>query len=63
MKETMKTKKRKSARYALPKGFVEHGYPKDLSYHMTSKNMMDNKNPSCGYQNKRSLRIMVAQFM
>jgi predicted RNA-binding Zn-ribbon protein involved in translation (DUF1610 family) len=25
-------------------------YPKDSKYHMTSKNMMGRKNPSCGYQ-------------
>jgi predicted RNA-binding Zn-ribbon protein involved in translation (DUF1610 family) len=43
-------KKRKWARYALPKGFAEHGYPKDSNYHMTSQNMMGRKNPSCGYQ-------------
>jgi hypothetical protein len=49
-KETMRTKKRKWARYALPEGFAERGYPKDLSYRMTRKNMMGRKNPSCGYQ-------------
>jgi hypothetical protein len=50
MKKTTRTKKRKWARYALPKGFAERGYPKDSNYHMTSKNMMGRKNPSCGYQ-------------
>jgi hypothetical protein len=50
MKETMRTKKRKWARYALPEGFAEREYPKDLSYPMTSKNMMGRKNLSCGYQ-------------
>jgi predicted RNA-binding Zn-ribbon protein involved in translation (DUF1610 family) len=43
-------KRRKWARYALPEGFAEHGYPKDSSYHMTSKNTMGRKNPSCGYE-------------
>jgi hypothetical protein len=50
MKEIMRTRKRKYARYALPEGFAERGYPKDLSCHMTSKNMMGRKNPRCGYQ-------------
>jgi hypothetical protein len=43
-------KKRKWVRYALLEGFAEHGYPKDSSYHMTSKNTMGRKNPSCDYQ-------------
>jgi hypothetical protein len=46
----MRTSKKKWARYALPEGFAERGYPKDLSCHMTSKNMMGRKNPSCGYE-------------
>jgi hypothetical protein len=50
MKETMRTKKRKWEHYALSEGFAELGYPKDLSYHMASKNMMGHKNPSCSYQ-------------
>jgi hypothetical protein len=50
MKKTMRKKKTKWARYALPKGFAERGYPKDSNYHMTSPNMMVCKNPSCGYQ-------------
>jgi hypothetical protein len=43
-------KKKKWARYALPKGFAERGYPNDSSYRMTSKNMMGCRNASCGYQ-------------
>jgi hypothetical protein len=46
MKETMKTKKKKWGRYALPEGFTECRYPRDLSYHTTSKNMMGHKNPN-----------------
>jgi hypothetical protein len=50
MKETMKTKKKKWGRYALPTGFTERRYPKVLSYHTTSKNMMGRRNPNYGYQ-------------
>jgi hypothetical protein len=49
MKEIMRTKKKNWAHYALLEGFAEHGYPEDLSYRMTNKNMMDHKNPSYGY--------------
>jgi hypothetical protein len=50
MKEIMRTTKNKWGRYALPKGFAEHRYPKGLNYRTTNKNMMDHKNPSYGYQ-------------
>jgi hypothetical protein len=50
MKETMKTKKKKWGRYALPEGFAERMYPRDLSCHTTSKNMMGHKSPNYGYQ-------------
>jgi hypothetical protein len=49
--ETTRMKRRKWGHYALPEGFVERGYPKDSSYHTTSKNMMGLKNPDYGYQN------------
>jgi hypothetical protein len=50
MKETMKTKKKKWGRYALPEGFAEHRYPRVLSYRTTSTNMMGHKNLNYGYQ-------------
>jgi hypothetical protein len=43
-------KRRKWGRYVLPEGFAEHGYPKDSSYHTTSRNMMSRKIPDYGYQ-------------
>jgi hypothetical protein len=46
----MKMTKKRWARYALPAGFAKRGYPKDLSYHMISKNMTDRKNLPYGYQ-------------
>jgi hypothetical protein len=49
-KEIMTTRKQRWGRYALPIGFTERKYPKDLSYLTTSKNTMDRKNPNCGYQ-------------
>jgi hypothetical protein len=49
-KKIMKMTKKRWARYALPAGFAEHGYPKDSSCHMISKNMMGRKNPRYGYQ-------------
>jgi hypothetical protein len=48
--ENYKDEEKEMARYALPEGLVERGYPRDSNYHMTSKNMMGCKNPSCGYQ-------------
>jgi hypothetical protein len=50
MKKTTRMKRRKWARYALPEGFREREYPKDSSYHTTSRNMMGRKNPSYGCQ-------------
>jgi hypothetical protein len=38
------------ARYALPAGFAECGYPKDSSSHTISKNMIGCKNPRYGCQ-------------
>jgi NADH:ubiquinone oxidoreductase subunit E len=49
-KKIMKTTKKRWARYALPEGFAERGYPKDSSCHTISKSMMDQKNPRYGYQ-------------
>jgi hypothetical protein len=49
-KKIMKTTKKRWARYALPEGFAERGYPKDSSCHTISKSMMDHKNPRYGYQ-------------
>jgi hypothetical protein len=50
MKKTMKTKEKKWERHALPAGFARRMYPKVLSYHTTSKNMMDRKNLNYGGQ-------------
>jgi hypothetical protein len=47
--ENYEDEEKEMARYALPEGFTERGYPKDSNYHMTNKNMMGRKNPSCGY--------------
>jgi hypothetical protein len=49
-KKTMKTMKKRWARHALHAGFAERGYPKDSTYHMTTKNMMGRKNQRYGYQ-------------
>jgi hypothetical protein len=49
-KKIMKMTKKKWARYALPEGFAERGYPKDSSCHTINKSMMDHKNPNYGYQ-------------
>jgi hypothetical protein len=49
-KKIMKTTKKRWARYALPEGFAERGYPNDSNCHTISKSMMDHKNPCCGYQ-------------
>jgi hypothetical protein len=49
-KKTMKTMKKRWARYALPAGFAEREYPKDSSYHTINKNMMGRKNPHYGYR-------------
>jgi hypothetical protein len=50
MKEIMRTRKHTWGRYALPIGFAECKYPKDLSYLTTSKSMTDHRNPNYGYQ-------------
>jgi hypothetical protein len=47
-KETMRTRKQRWGRYALPIGFIEHKYPKDSNYLTISKNTMDHRNPSYG---------------
>jgi hypothetical protein len=48
-KKIMRTMKKRCARYALPEGFAELEYPKDLNYHTISKSMMDHKNINYGY--------------
>jgi hypothetical protein len=48
--ENYEDKEKEMGALCLPEGFAERGYPKDSNYHMTSKNMMGRKNPSCGYQ-------------
>jgi hypothetical protein len=49
-KKITKTMKKRWVRYALPAGFVECEYPKDLSYRTIRKNMMVHKNPGYGCQ-------------
>jgi hypothetical protein len=49
-KKTMKTMKKRWARYALPEGFAEREYPKDSNCHTISKSMMGRTNPDYGYQ-------------
>jgi hypothetical protein len=49
-KKITKITKKRWARYALPEGFTERGYPKDSSCYTISKSMMDRKNPRYGYQ-------------
>jgi hypothetical protein len=49
-KKIMRTTKKRWARYALPEGFAERKYPKDLNYHTINKSMMGHKNLNCGYQ-------------
>jgi hypothetical protein len=49
-KKIMRTTKKRWARYALPEGFAEREYPKDLNYHTISKSMMGHKNLNFGYQ-------------
>jgi hypothetical protein len=49
-KKIMKMMKKRWARYALPEGFAECGYPKDSNYHTISKSMMGHKNLDYGYQ-------------
>jgi hypothetical protein len=49
-KKTMRTMKRRWARYALPEGFAEHEYLKDSNYHTTSRSMMGHKSLGYSYQ-------------
>jgi NADH:ubiquinone oxidoreductase subunit E len=49
-KKITKAMKKRWARYALPEGFAERGYPKDSSCHTINKIMMGHKNPRYGYQ-------------
>jgi hypothetical protein len=49
-KKTTKTTKKRWVCYALPAGFAEREYPKDLSYRTIRKNMMARKNPRYGCQ-------------
>jgi hypothetical protein len=46
----MRTMKKRWACYALPEGFAEREYPKDLNCHMISKSTMGHKNLNYGYQ-------------
>jgi hypothetical protein len=46
----MRMTKTRWAHYALPKGFAEHEYPKDLNYHTINKTTMGHKNLNCGDQ-------------
>jgi hypothetical protein len=50
MSMTMKTRKSRWGRHALPAGFAEHKYPKDSSYLTINRNTKDRKRPSHGYQ-------------
>jgi hypothetical protein len=54
MKETMRTKKQRWGRRALPTGFAKHN-PRDLNYLTTSKSMMDHRNPNHGCQTTSKL--------
>jgi hypothetical protein len=49
-KKITKTAKRRWVRCALPAGFAEREYLKDLSYRTIKKNMMARKNPRYGCQ-------------
>jgi hypothetical protein len=49
-KKIMRTMKKRWARHALPEGFAEREYPKDLNFHTISKSMMGHKNLNYGYQ-------------
>jgi hypothetical protein len=46
----MRTTKKRWAHYALPEGFAEREYPKNLNYHTISKSTMGHKNLKCVYQ-------------
>jgi hypothetical protein len=46
----MRTTQKRWARYALPEGFAEREYPKDLNCHTISKSTTGRKNLNCGYQ-------------
>jgi hypothetical protein len=49
-KKIKRTTKKRWAHYALPEGFAEHEYPKNLNFHTISKSTMGQKNPNYGYQ-------------
>jgi hypothetical protein len=49
-KKIMRTTKMRWARYALPEGFAEGEYPKDLNYYMINKSMVGHRNLNYGYQ-------------
>jgi hypothetical protein len=48
--ENYEDDEKEMARYALPEGFTEREYPKDLNYHTINRNTMGHKNLGCGYQ-------------
>jgi hypothetical protein len=49
-KKITRTTKKRWERYALPEGFKEREYPKDLNCHTISKNTIGRKNLDYGYQ-------------
>jgi hypothetical protein len=48
--ENYEDDEKEMVRYALPAGFAEREYPKDLSYRMIRKNTMARKSPHYGCQ-------------
>jgi hypothetical protein len=50
MSTIMRTRKLRWGLPALPAGFTKCKYPRDSSYHMTNRCMMDYRNPNHGYQ-------------
>jgi hypothetical protein len=48
MREIMRMKKLRWEHHALPGGFAGQKYPRDSSYLMISKNMVDRRNPNLG---------------
>jgi hypothetical protein len=48
--KTTRAMERRCARYALPEGFAECGFPKDSNYHTTNKSTMGHNGLGYGYQ-------------
>jgi hypothetical protein len=48
--KTTRAMERRWARYALPEGFAESGFPKDSYYHTTNKSTMGHNGLGYGYQ-------------